>query len=105
MKKPEDCTVEELLCDVQHWEGPEHLCLQREEDGSVVLSDFEMTHSFTGKTMKEALILFGRHWKNRFERFDDEELGEIDWSIPVGYECQCMDRAGQRTCTAGNFEG
>lgn len=78
MKKPEDCTIEELISNLVYWESDMNssLVIHSEEDGSVNICRLEYATIYgQGKTLKEALIDFG--YKEHIESIN---YYTIDWS-------------------------
>ncbi len=87
MKKPEDCTIEELIAEVHYWEAPEAVQLYSLQNGGVCLSTNEGACCVEKPTFKEALIAYGYEIHNRFRPWTamaaEEDTGKkprVDWS-------------------------
>ena len=79
-KKPEDCTVEELLADLTHWEEPDSdLMIRTTENGGVQVCEFDGSVWAEAGTLKEALVKFGKKWHLEWEHYYADELRSVDW--------------------------
>lgn len=83
MKKADDGTIEEILCDLTHYEDRDtSLTIMSTESGGVFVMPWDGTYDlmFEGDTLKEALLKLGRASIKKYPWILEDEYLKLDWS-------------------------